>query len=565
MRMRANSNQNRLLRKHLLGMLVLLAGAAAVCAPAAWAGPVVGRVDVIDCITYPEGDAICTPRPGRTSLTIPVTYGNVVSLDAVEASQAKDESGEQIPLEEGIKIELTKTPPTLNYPLRYLHTVPYAPYEEVRKVRNTQPGIQACIDAATSDAPTCGWQYKADGTTKVPDSQGFCSNRDLLNLKTCSASDTWRGEEVLGEKSTLDNSFSIGHCMRMGDIWYHGYEIGKYTNSSDVNIKLTKGNNVRTLTLSPSYKIVTTPETESAVWTVRAQLLGSLDPEPSGPDLSNYILYIPGFGPDSVVNNYNLYMLLVAREMVTRDGSECNKIGVGYSAFRKEAGCASKTKAGECLANQLFHLHNEDLQRLAVNANAETKYLIRGMNMFKGSMAFKSGMDKALRYSITDVNYSLVNLSFGSSPLTQVTVSETEEDGIFDYIKVVPAFASMSEGVTMELTVRNNGGLRSNYIVSVKDCSVNIRNDIPSKAVTVEPQSASNPITFNINTLQNIQSMHYCWVYLTSPTGKVYYNDMGTATHQVFFDTIKHPTTYPWDLKLENKESVKYVPQPPSP
>lgn len=29
--------------------------------------------------------------------------------------------------------------------------------------------------------------------------------------------------------------------------------------------------------------------------------------------------------------------MFIPREMVTLDGSECNKIGVGYSAFRNEA------------------------------------------------------------------------------------------------------------------------------------------------------------------------------------------------------------------------------------
>ncbi len=75
------------------------------------------------------------------------------------------------------------------------------------------------------------------------------------------------------------------------------------------------------------------------------------------------------------------------------DGSECNKVGVGFETFRDYARSCPEGGGG-CLDNQLFHKHSSDLQKLILNPDTETTYLVHGKKMFKGSMDFKAGMEK---------------------------------------------------------------------------------------------------------------------------------------------------------------------------
>jgi hypothetical protein len=58
-------------------------------------------------------------------------------------------------------------------------------------------------------------------------------------------------------------------------------------------------------------------------------------------------------------------MLLVRREEVSLDGSELNKVGAGFGAFRRQAAAAAVSRAGDGLHNQLYHKHQADLQKLS--------------------------------------------------------------------------------------------------------------------------------------------------------------------------------------------------------
>ena len=522
-------------------MLLFLTAGVLTSVPPAEAGSVIGSTsNVWECIL--SSDLICDDS--GTSFTVPVTYGNIVMINATSPTGFTRGDTRELTM----RLEITKSVPTLVYPLRYLHTVPYSPYEEVRRVGNTYPGVQECIDSAV-DNPSCGWT--THGGVRMPDSQGFCSNRELSFLETYRPdSSVWRGDEVLGSLSTLSNSYSTACCMRLGEIWFHGYEIGEYKKTYGVDLKFTLLSNELTASLSPESPLFVSDNITSEWMKAKATLLGDLDPYAAAPDLSNYILYIPN-SPESnsMVQHYQTNMLLVPREKLSEDGSECDKVGVGFSKFRKEAGVADKSKAGDCLANQLFHMHNSDIQKLVVNPDAETKYLVHGMKKFKGSMNFVDGMDKSLQYMIRDINYSLVNLTFLSAPYVQLSILETISKGIIKSAQIT-TFTSMSREGTLLVVIANAGDAKTNYIVTVTDCSSNISKAIPAQARTLTP-SEETTLTFDINTVQNMESHQYCWVHLKSPRGIVY-DDV-----KVDFDTLTHYSTYPWDLHLKNNESEK--------
>jgi hypothetical protein len=94
--------------------------------------------------------------------------------------------------------------------------------------------------------------------------------------------------------------------------------------------------------LSPSY-----PKRRSSDGQVAAQLVGDLMPYNAFPVLTSQLLLMPSLTGVSTLRP-NEWMLLEP-SMITMDGSECNKVGVGFAAFR----CARRSHAPQCLPARL--------------------------------------------------------------------------------------------------------------------------------------------------------------------------------------------------------------------
>lgn len=73
--------------------------------------------------------------------------------------------------------------------------------------------------------------------------------------------------------------------------------------------------------------------------------------------------------------------MFVQKEMVTTDGSQCNKIGVGYTAFRYESGKCEKL-IGSCLLNQLEDIYQEDMNLLNNGTSPFCQFLIQQSSEF---------------------------------------------------------------------------------------------------------------------------------------------------------------------------------------
>ena len=474
-----------------------------------------------------------------------VSYGLRALLDVAYLDTAGQGGGESQPLEETLGFEITKTKPEYVYSLSYLHTVAYAPHEELRKTRNRWVGIQSCIDGEDATTPTCGWTLE-NGGKKIPDSQGFCSNRDLAQLMSHGGDQSWwRGEKELGKRSTLLNSFSIGHCLRMGDVFFRGYEIDPPRRSYAITTDIFKGTTLlNTITLSPDYPIFLLKGATNGGHDVLARLLGEDKPSIAPPDLSNYILYVPSSPVDHpLVVDYQNNMLLVPREMVTIDGSECNKVGVGFKTFRAQAAVAAKSEAGDCFANQLYQLHASDLSLLTQDPNAETKYLVTGKKMFKSSLSFDRSL--ALVAKSPELTYSTVSLDLDAA---QVGSIMNEAIG---YIKeaYVKTFTSMSKNGTLVAVIVNAGRIKTDYAVTVKGCQPNIVGPIPVQARTVSPGEEVE-IEFDIAASSNQDASHKCIVTLTASSGRIF------DSCDVLFDTIAHGDKYPRELQLKNEDTV---------
>jgi hypothetical protein len=528
---------------------LVLTAVFVICAMAAisQAAPI-AITNATECVNS-DGEINCN---GKSIITVPVSFGLPQYLDVAVIITAPGNEGEPQPLEESRRVEITKSVPQLMYPLRYFHTVAYAPHEEVRKVPHFISGCPGCTACADENSPTCGWTLNAAGA-RIPYSQGFCSIKSLEELEHGGCS-LWRGEELLGEQASIDNLFSTGHAMRLGWIFFEGYEIGEYIKSYEITVRIYNGDNLEyQFTLSPNKPYYISPGNSSLP--IKAVLVGDMDPYEGATELNNYILYIP-VSPEShpIVQDYAHNMLLVPREEVSKDGGEPDKVGVSFHTFRLLGSDCKVSEAGDGLANQLYNKHNSDIQKLVTNPNAETTYLVSGKKAFKGSMNFTAGMPKVLVRNINQINNSLVSLTVDKA---EVGTIENEATGWIKQAYVNP-FSSMSNDGRLAVTIQNVGNIRGSYIVSVTDAIADILNAIPAQARTLNPSEEAT-LYFDVSAVQNVDAEHRVDVTMRLTTGKVVDNVV------VFFDTRKYNTKYSWELRQKNKDSKFSLPDDNSP
>ena len=492
---------------------------------------IVGMSEYQDCVQT-SGGTVCEDK---MSVTVPASFGLTRTLEV------------EVVGDPNVRIEVIKKKsgyygrePVLNYPLTYFHTVSYYPYEQVLKEPNTAGPCFICIDSPDSNCPTCGFTY-IDGNS-VEDSQGFCVH-DIID-SSCS---WWRGKELYGEHPN-DSAFSTAHCPNMGQVYFDGYEIGEYIKSYEISIKMIRGSESHTFKLSPGNPLYNTEHDldYSGSYSIKAELVGDLDPPEGELELDNYILYIPSKPEDHpMVKDCQLNMLLVPREEVSKDGGELDKVGVSFYKFRTQAGSWSVSEAGDGLHNQLYHKHNSDIEKLITDPNAEPTYLLHKMKDFKDSMDFRRGMPKTLKHKIKYINNSLVTLTMASGPIKTI---ETESDGEI-VSATVEKYTCNSEDGLLKVRIKNIGNLKTDYIVTVTHGTMNVFNEIPAQARTVDPGDEAE-LQFNVWTYwANMETSNEYMIMLKSPTGKEYEYQFCR------FDTDKYTTRYSWDLQQKNTAS----------
>jgi hypothetical protein len=110
----------------------------------------------------------------------------------------------------------------------------------------------------------------------------------------------------------------------------------------------------------------------------------------------------------------------------------------------------------------------------------------------------------------------------------------------------------MSKNGTLVAKITNFGDLKSDYMVSVTDCNMNINHAIPQQSRTLEP-FADDELMFDIYTADNLDTSNQCLVTLKSTTGRIYDKKLVT------FDTQKHQSRYAWELQQKNEAGQEPV------
>nr|AKS04555.1 HAP2-like protein [Malawimonas californiana] len=426
--------------------------------PGIWSTLIAGS-KLTTCVQNGNQDALSAQLQCSQKFIVAIALNNGQNnTESIQATftSATDDNGRTVRLDRAVAISLAKSQILWNYPLDYRMEVNAKPTEEIVYVPSTL-FVPRCVDSDASQAPTCGWFLDSAGAN-VRDSQGYCCDCSLAQLVGADQSSTRAGLNC-----NFFTGESSGHCMRLDPLWYSVFGIGPVETSFEVRVTITQQGPdgtpiVQTLTLSPSVQGAVSNDRK-----VLARLVGDFASWTAPHTLSNKYLVVPHTPTANArVQNPIAYSLLVGQDQVTLDGSERNKIGVGFSAFRFEPNpCANVP--GSSLRNQVEDLYQADIQR--VSRGQKGNYLVSG---FGDPLLYEDTQGRrVLAFRTVHTQASMLTLELAADNIQFVT--NLSPGKIVS--AQVPSFESLSLGGTLTVVIRNTGTINADYSVTVTDCT----------------------------------------------------------------------------------------------
>uniref|UniRef100_A0A0E0M3M1 Generative cell specific-1/HAP2 domain-containing protein n=1 Tax=Oryza punctata TaxID=4537 RepID=A0A0E0M3M1_ORYPU len=155
---------------------------------------------------------------------------------------------------------------------------------------------------------------------------------------------------------------------------FHVFDIGRRSLWFSIRVQVKKGSSESEVIVGPENRTVVSKDSS-----LRVNLVGEFAGYTSLPSLENFYLVTPRKGvgggqPQVLGDDFSRWMLL-ERDLFTLDGLECNKIGVGYEAFRSQPNFCS-SPLDSCLGDQLSKFWEIDKNR--VNSSQPPQYVVLG-------------------------------------------------------------------------------------------------------------------------------------------------------------------------------------------
>ncbi|PNH12225.1 Protein HAPLESS 2, partial [Tetrabaena socialis] len=460
-----------------------------------------------------------------------------------------------------LRVSLTKSPLWASYPLQYLQSYNWKPYEVILRPSNKQckvrepawapnPAARAaeslephttapgkrigwassdpfpCMDGDLEEKPTCGWFSQADNP-RVLDSQGFCCD--------CDASMIWDdtfGTSKERTRANLDCDFFsdpldilIGrkpvsaHCLQFNPSWYSGYELGSASLQFELNVRVevpTSGSSssqVEELVLSPSLPLATSSGRQVSV-----RLVGDLAMYTQLPAISNQVLMIPqpqqtsAASIDDILAANRTAWMLMEKNMISADGA-----------------CPT------CLTKQLQDLWDADVLRIR-DGRVPLYMITRFTGGSDTTLRSFSGGPLSFALPVSSQSQSVVTLSVAADSVRLVT---NRSPGNISGARVCRFAetscggfeASASRGYIL-VNLTNTGRLPADYTLTVGNCSVNIR-PIEARAVALGAgvtAAVTPPLELYVEDARAVAERS-CWVTLYDSVGGV------TASFKLLFYT----------------------------
>lgn len=385
-------------------------------------------------------------------LSLTINNAELNTTDSIETilNDIQDSTGKTQNLSSPIKITFKKSPVKVLYPSIYFQDFNYHPIEKQISTDSLK-----CQDGGKSDNPTCGWSYD-DSKNKILYSQGFCCSCSLKSVFNLDKTDV-RGLNCKALSFSSSGTKSMAHCLKFDDLWFSAYKIQQYKIEYNIYINIinvTNNETISELILSPSNTIDMNEQK-----TVKVQIIGDFLPVSNNPvDLSQKYLLVPS-RPD----RHTIYLksvrswMVVDKSYFTLDGSECDKIGVGYFAFQNQNN-KCEVQSGSCLNNQIYHLYKGDEERIISGKSPE--YLVYYDK--KKYSFYASTNSRSLRYILQGNINTFLTLELDTSILKFINNVSTG--------RIISAFVrdfiAMSDDGYMEINLENTGLLDAKFTIA---------------------------------------------------------------------------------------------------
>ena len=458
----------------------------------------------------------------KTKMVLSLTVQNaeLENNDYVETTidQVTDKDGKIQKFSSPIKITFFKSPVVVQYPLTYFRDFNYLPKEIVAKSTSSQ-----CKDGPKDSQPTCGWVYS--GNQKVEYSQGFCCSCSFMSLSTSTKRGTNCGK--------FFETSASAHCLRFDPLWFSAYKIENHRIDYNIIINITNtydNSTISSLRISPRDTITTNEEK-----TILVKLIGDFMPTDIIPrDYSNKYLCIPSKPEDHLyVKQGKFRWMLIDKTRFTLDGSECDKIGVGFYGFQTQREKCN-VEVGSCLKNQLSNLYDEDTARLYYGKN--TEYLLVYDKNYKYNFHDEGPSSRSFSYNLKGNINTLLTLEIDTS-IIKFTVNVSSGKIINLYVN--SGFMAMSDDGFMEISITNTGFFTASFTVSY-DCNNGLF-PLTADEIFLEPGQIKS-YNKSLYTRYNNKSIYTCIVYLKDSNGER--TDMKMATFNTTTEVLNNKQDY---------------------
>ncbi|PNT64997.1 protein HAPLESS 2-B isoform X3 [Brachypodium distachyon] len=232
-----------------------------------------------------------------------------------------------------------------------------------------------------------------------------------------------------------------------------------YSLGFSIRVQVKKGSSVTEIIVGPENKTVVSKDNF-----LRVNLIGDFVGYKSVPTFENFYLVTPrkgdGGGQPQVLGDEFSRWMLLERVRFTLDGLECNKIGVGYEAYRNQPSFCSNP-FWSCLYNQLWNFWESDNNR--INRKQQPQYVVQGrferinQHPHAGVHTFSVGITESVNTNLLiELSADDIDYVYQRSPGKIISIN-------------VPTFEALSQVGTAQVTVRNIGKLEASYSLTF-DC-----------------------------------------------------------------------------------------------
>jgi hypothetical protein len=255
-----------------------------------------------------------------------------------------------------------------------------------------------------------------------------------------------------------------------------------------------------------------------------------------GSTLFESIVVSPDQPLGQITNGHNVFMTLLGTKTSAAPAPDFSSnilfVWQGHALLVPRALLPASTSLNVAQAynSLLQRLYTADTALLSANPDAETNYLVDGMQVFQGSWAADHALGVTqLRVPVTTLNYSTISLELDNA---QVGLYSVESVGYMPSA-YVGNFSSMTKNGRVHVQVKNQGSVTSDYNVIVRDCYPSIGKVAPM--VLTLAAGAQTEVVATVPTTASLAASHYCWIDLQSARGTQF------DSVQVYFDTTTAP------------------------